>query len=89
MLEEYYALQNQGTWILIVWQIRLYLDEKWVYNIKWNPDGIIALYEDRLVAQNFNQEHGINYNKTYTTIVKLTIIQVFLMISLHWWWEIL
>lgn len=71
MQEEHDALQSQRTWILVPSPAnRSVVGCKWVYKLKKNPDGSIARYKARLVAQGFTQEHGIDYSKTFSLVVR-------------------
>lgn len=38
---------------------------KWVYTLKYNPDGTIQRYEARLVAKGFTQLYCMDYFETF------------------------
>jgi len=48
---------------------------------KFNIDGSILRYKARLVTKGYAQIQGIDYNKTYASVTKFTLIQVILSIS--------
>ena len=50
---------------------------KWVYKIKTHSDGSIARYKARLVAQEFSQEYGLNYEETFALVAKITSVRTF------------
>ena len=54
---------------------------KWVYKVKKNPDGTIARYKGRLVAQGFYQVFGEDYIQTYSPVAKFTSIRTVLALS--------
>jgi Reverse transcriptase (RNA-dependent DNA polymerase) len=54
---------------------------KWVFCIKCGPTGEIQKYKARIVAQGFMQIEGINYDKTFAPIAKLTSICTILAIA--------
>ena len=53
------------------------LYNKWVYHIKEEHDGS-KRYKARLVVKGFQQKEGINYNKIFSSVVKLTTIRTVL-----------
>ncbi|GKD24364.1 retrovirus-related pol polyprotein from transposon TNT 1-94 [Tanacetum coccineum] len=51
---------------------------KWVYRNKLDENGIISRNKARLVAQGYNQQEGIDYDKTYAPIARLESIRILL-----------
>ena len=49
---------------------------KWVFRIKYNFDGIILKHKACLVAKGFLQNLGIDYDETFSPIIKAPIIRV-------------
>ena len=60
---------------------------KYVFKIKYKPDGTIEKYKVRLVAQGFLQQEGIDYNEIFAPIVDSTSISLLLAIANHENWE--
>ncbi|TYK08058.1 putative mitochondrial protein [Cucumis melo var. makuwa] len=57
MHEEFNALQAQGTWCLVPRLPSMnVVGCKWVFRIKYNPDGTIAHHKARLVVKGYHQE---------------------------------
>jgi hypothetical protein len=64
------------------------VDNKRVFKIKRNSDGTIAKYKTRLVTNDFTQERGIAYTKTFAPTVKLSIFQVILALAAYNEWKV-
>jgi hypothetical protein len=43
---------------------------KWVLIEKSNENNVVVRYKARLVAQGFTQRPGINFNKSYSQVMK-------------------
>ncbi|GJW36093.1 retrovirus-related pol polyprotein from transposon TNT 1-94 [Tanacetum coccineum] len=51
---------------------------KWVFRNKLDENGIVSQNKARLVAQGYNQQEGINYDETYTSVARLESIRILL-----------
>ena len=54
---------------------------KWVFKIKRNAAGEIDKYKARLVAKGYSQVQGVDYNKTYTPVARLSSLCTVLAIA--------
>lgn len=55
---------------------------KWVFKIKYHPDGSIERYKARIVAQGFLQMHVINYTETFAPTIRRETLRIFLAIAI-------
>uniref|UniRef100_A0A2N9G004 Reverse transcriptase Ty1/copia-type domain-containing protein n=1 Tax=Fagus sylvatica TaxID=28930 RepID=A0A2N9G004_FAGSY len=87
MQEEFAALQKQGTWSLVPPPPhKNIVGCKWVYKLKRHSDGTIARYKARLVAKGFHQQQGVDYDETFSPVVKPPTVRLILSlaVSLNW-----
>ncbi len=57
------------------------MGSKWVFHIKWGPDGAVQKYKAWLVAKGFTQIEGVNYDETFAPVAKLTSLRSILALS--------
>ena len=89
MEEEYMDLQKNKTWHLVpLRQGKNLIDCKWVDRIKRKSDGSIDRYKARLVAKGFKQRYDIDYEDTFTPVVKAATIRLVLSIAVSRGWSL-
>ncbi|KAB2624186.1 hypothetical protein D8674_015846 [Pyrus ussuriensis x Pyrus communis] len=89
MEEELQALKTQNTWSLVpLPQNKNLVGCKWVFKIKKHSDGSISRYKARLIAKGFNQEEGIDYGETFSSVVKPTTVRLILALATHFGWSL-
>ncbi|KAK1561349.1 hypothetical protein QYE76_037225 [Lolium multiflorum] len=87
MEQEYQALLRNETWTLVPPPPRVnVIDSKWVFKVKKHSDGTIERYKARLVARGFRQRYGLDYEDTFSPVVKPTTIRLLLSIAVTRGW---
>ena len=81
MHQELHALEANHTWVLITLPFgKKTLTSKWVYQIKYKPDGTVDRHTASLVIQGFEQVKDEAYKHTFSPMSKLTTMRL----SLPW-----
>lgn len=87
MQEEYSALISNKTWILVPRPPGAnIINCIWLFKKKLNADGSLARYKARLVANARSQRPDIDYDETFSPVVKPATIRTVLSIAVthHW-----
>jgi histone deacetylase 1/2 len=89
MQTEYDALIKNKTWHLVPPQKGInIIGCKWVYKIKRKADGSLDRYKARLVAKGFKQRYGLDYEDTFSPVVKAATIRTVLSIAVSRGWSL-
>ncbi|CAH9051730.1 unnamed protein product [Cuscuta epithymum] len=89
MQKEIHALEENGTWTLIhLPPGKKAVDSKWVYKIKYKPNGDVERYKARLVAKGFTQVEGIDFHETFAPVAKLVTVRCLLAVAAKHNWEV-
>lgn len=82
MQNEFKSLEANHTWDVVkVPKGKKSISCRWVYKIKYKSDGTIERQKAYSVAKGFTQKHGIDYHKTFSPIVKNSLLFELLF---HW-----
>ena len=82
MSNEIDSLQKNDVWDLVpLPQGRKTVGSKWIYKKKVDADGNVARYKARLVAQGFTQKHGIDYDETFSPVVRFESIRTVIALA--------
>jgi hypothetical protein len=89
MDKEFDALQKNQTWHLVPRKDGAnIIDCKWVYKVKQKADGSVDRYNAWVVAKEFKQRYGIDYENMFSSVVKTATIQMILSITMSNGWSL-
>ncbi|GJZ28773.1 ribonuclease H-like domain-containing protein [Tanacetum coccineum] len=75
------ALLRNDTWDIIdLPKDRKTIESKWNFKIKYKSSGEIDRYKARLVSQGFGQKERIDYEETFSPVVKMVTVRCLLNI---------
>ncbi|XP_076937403.1 uncharacterized protein LOC143605020 [Bidens hawaiensis] len=75
MKREIQALEQNETWTLVeLPEGKHAIGSKWVYKIKYKPNGEIERHKARLVVKGFTQMEGVDYHDTFAPVAKLVTV---------------
>ena len=87
MDKEIKALEVNNTWTLAPLPPgKTAIGCKWVYRIKYFPNGSIERYKARLVAKGFTQKLGLDYFETFSLVTKSVSVRIVLSLAVVKGW---
>jgi hypothetical protein len=89
MLEEMRALEKNNTWELVeLPNGKEPVGCKWVYTIKYSPEGKVERYKARLVAKGYTQTYGVDYEETFAPVAKMNTVRTLISCAANLGWNL-
>jgi hypothetical protein len=89
MLEEMRALEKNNTWELVeLSNGKEPVGCKWVYTIKYSPEGKVERYKARLVAKGYTQTYGVDYEETFAPVAKMNTVRTLISCAANLGWNL-
>lgn len=89
MSTEFTSTNENYTWDLVAASERMnVVGCRWVFTIKYNPDGSIDKYKARIVAKGYHQQPGLDYTETFSPVIKSTTIRIILGLAVNCDWPV-
>ncbi|CAN6244898.1 unnamed protein product [Urochloa humidicola] len=89
MEDEYNALLKNGTWDLVPRPPRANIvTGKWIFKHKFQADGTLECYKACWVLRGFTQRPGIDFDETFSPVVKPATVRTVLSLALSRQWPI-
>jgi hypothetical protein len=89
MLKEYRSIIKNNVWDIVSRpKDKSMVSSKWIYKIKHAADGSVEKFKARFVARGFTQKEGINYEETFSPVVRYTSIQAIISLASVLGWKL-
>ncbi|KAK1684062.1 hypothetical protein QYE76_044910 [Lolium multiflorum] len=89
MTDEHQALIDNKTWSLVPRPPHAnVVTGKWIYRHKFHSDGRLARHKARWVVRGYSQRPGVDYDETFSPVVKPATIRIVLTIAVSQSWPI-
>ena len=83
------ALDDNGTWDLVPLPTgKKAINCRWVFAVKFNPDGSVTRMKARLVGKGNDQTYGVDYSDTFSPETKLTFVHLFISVVASYDWDL-
>ena len=84
MDKEMDSLHMNDVWDLVkLPKDRKTVGSKWVFKLKVGPDGLVERHKARLVAQGFSQKQGLDYDETFSPVVRFESLRTVIALAVQ------
>ena len=84
MEKEMKSLHANDVWDLVkLPKGRKPVGSKWVFKLKIGPNGLVERHKARLVAQGFSQKYGLDYDETFSPVVRFESLRTVIALAVQ------
>jgi vacuolar-type H+-ATPase catalytic subunit A/Vma1 len=83
MQEELNNFERNQVWTLVERPNTNVIGTEWVFRNKQDENDVVTRNKARLVAQDFTQAEGLDFEETYAPVARLEAIRMFLAFAAH------
>jgi hypothetical protein len=82
MQQEYSSLISNGTWDLVdLPHGRMVVNNMWIFKVKSDTTGDVSRFKARFVAKGCSQRAGLDYTETFSPVIRMASLRLFLTIA--------
>jgi len=88
MDDEMDTLMSRQTWDLVPTSSELpAINCRWVFTMKYRPDGTMDRYKAHLAAWGFTQTYGVDYLEIFSHVARLNSIHILFSLAVNQQWS--
>src|SRR5438445_4636149 len=89
MQEEFQALKKNDTWdIVSLPPEKRAVRFKLIFTVKQTPEGKVDRYKARLVTKGYTQTYGVDYEETFSPVIKMNTVRILLSCAANQDWKV-